>query len=177
MQEEKRCKTCLHQKEKHAPETGDHHLICSSEVPCFDYHKWTPKQEQPNYDILREQLLLILESKTPKCNLVRMYFSQIKDYETLEKAFEDSVRNLCSHFGVEYADQDEIRELEDEVYDLEQEKKELEREIEGFEEFEPITTVAEEYKVKAFNEYRGKYSWWELEYLLREGKLPAKENQ
>ena len=86
------------------------------------------------------------------------------------------MESICDKLNIDGFNRDlesDIEDLEDKISELENENEELQQEIEdlktkyGLQE----NTLIEEYKNQYFCEYKNNYTAWEIEELLKNGKI------
>jgi septal ring factor EnvC (AmiA/AmiB activator) len=86
------------------------------------------------------------------------------------------MESICDKLNIDGFNRDlesDIEDLEDKISELENENEELQQEIEdlktkyGLQE----NTLIEEYKTQYFCEYKNNYTAWEIEELLKNGKI------
>jgi hypothetical protein len=107
-----------------------------------------------------------LKNGLGSCDTFISQISRCDTHKDLKSVLRDNVDEIASHLGQDPDDLEEENErLTRKVNNLEIEISELEGKM------MPSNTVWDEDKLQAFIDYRDKYTPWEFEALLKNGKL------
>lgn len=132
-------------------------------------------KEQTNYQILRQELKLIAK-EFGACDSFIQDIDYIKCKITFKRFLQREMENICDKLDIEGFDgflEDEIDDLKDKVDELESEKDEIQEELDDLKYKYGLgndNSMAEEYKCQFFCQYKGNYTEWELEELLKNGR-------
>lgn len=130
---------------------------------------------QHEFKEFKQELSAFIERNFKTCPQFMHDLMECDTEDGLVEHFENHKDDIYERLGGEVPDEDEIWELENENEKLERHVSNLECEIEELK-GERGETLEEEYKFKAFEEYRNHFTSWELEELLKNGRKYLNEN-
>lgn len=128
----------------------------------------TPKL---NYDILREQLILVTK-EFGACEPFFAHLECIKDKNSFRQAIVNTYSDVADKFGIDCDCDCDCDEVDDDDSDAKDDEiSELQDELKVYEtRFGKIHCLSDEWKAQFFSEYREKYTEWELKHLFENGK-------
>ena len=129
--------------------------------------EYTEIYTEQDFINFKEQLVFLAEKHFNACNMFIGKIEESKKPSDIANAFEYYADDIHEKLGGTDYDE-EIEELKDEINDLKSEIDFLEERLETDLE---IDTLHDEMKLNAFIQYKDKYTPWELEQLLLNGKL------
>ncbi len=124
----------------------------------------TPKT---NYPLLREQLLLVAK-ELGDCGTAATEINKITDKASFRRAYRDTFEAVAKKFDIDLDNDD--NDYDSENSSLKGQISDLEEELEKYENYGKIESINDEWAVRAFNEYRGNYTYMEIEELMQRGK-------
>jgi regulator of replication initiation timing len=129
--------------------------------------EYTEKYTEQHFIDFKEQLVFLAQEHFNACNVFIGKIEEAKTTSDIACVFEYYADDIHDKLGgTDY--EDEIEELKDEIDDLKSEIDFLEERLETD---LAIDTLHDEMKLNAFTQYKDKYTPWEFEQLLLNGKL------
>jgi polyhydroxyalkanoate synthesis regulator phasin len=127
--------------------------------------------EKLYFNIFKLQLVAFVEKQFSVCDNFKIKLSNCKDEIEIKILFREYRDDVFTKLGGNLnKNEDEVEDLERDVRDLENEISELEDTLDNLGYYSRSSSLNDEYKIKYFMEYKDKYSPWELEEILKNGK-------
>jgi hypothetical protein len=124
------------------------------------------------FDLFKNELISFIDKEFKVCKDFKdkLYISQ--NEREIKNVFIDYKDDVYEKLGGELFDnqEDEIDDLKDDIRDLEIEVNDLENQLDTLGYYSRTSSLNDEYKIKFFMEHKDKYTPWELEELLKDGK-------
>lgn len=128
-----------------------------------------------DFQIFKEHLRIFLKSNFNACSDFLNGVIKSETEDDLITHLRQQKDDVYEKLGGDIPDEYEIWDMEREIDRLNAHVEDLECELEDVR-IDVGNSLNEEYKVRAFDEYRNEYSPWELEELLKNGKKYLNEN-
>lgn len=123
---------------------------------------------KPDYNILREQLVLVAKD-FGACEGFLSSVKKINSKATLNQFFINQIDVIADRFGFE-GDTSEVDDLETQIEDLEDDISRLQDEVDEHKHrYGVIETLWDEEKARCFVQNKDKYNVWDFEKLLENG--------
>jgi len=130
---------------------------------------------QHEFEKFKQELSAFIEKNFRTCPQFMNSLMGCMTEDGLVEHFKEHKDDVYDRLGGDVPDEYEIWDLENKIDKLEHHVSDLECEIEELK-CERGETLEEEYKFKAFEEYRNQFTSWELEELFKNGKKYLNEN-
>lgn len=130
---------------------------------------------QEDFQIFKEHLRIFLKSNFNTCSDFLNGIIKSETEDELITHLRQQKDEVYENLGGDVPDKYEIWDMERKIDRLEAQIDDLEWELESVRVYVG-DSLNDEYKVRAFDEYRNEYSPWELEELLKNGRKYLNEN-
>ena len=130
---------------------------------------------QEDFQIFKEHLRIFLKNNFNACSDFLNGIIKSETENELIIHLRQQKDDVYEKLGGELSDKYKIWDMEREIDRLNAHVEDLECELEDVR-IDVGNSLNEEYKVRAFDEYRNEYSPWELEELLKNGRKYLNEN-
>ena len=130
---------------------------------------------QEDFQIFKEHLKIFIKNNFNTCSDFLNGIIKSENEGELNIHLRKQKDDIYENLGGELPDKYEFWDMERKIDRLEAHIDDLECELESVRIYVG-NSLNDEYKVKAFDEYRNEYSPWELEELLKNGRKYLNEN-